>query len=75
MKQFNKEHRVLAVMKQFNKEHRVLAVMKQIKAVLSLMKQMARIVCALAVRGVSPVSWMYVVMCRLGPTGCNSSMS
>ena len=34
-----------------------------------------RIVCALAVRGGSPVSRMYVVMCRLGPTGCNSSMS
>ena len=32
---------------------------------------LARIVCALAVRGGSPVSWMYVVMCRLGPTGCN----
>ena len=36
-------------------------------------KTSARIVCALAVRGGSPVSWMYVVMCRLGLTGCNSS--
>ena len=23
----------------------------------------------------TPVSWMYVVMCRLGPTGCNCSVS
>ena len=34
-----------------------------------------RIDCALAVRSGSPVSCMYVVMCRLGPTGCNCCMS
>ena len=33
--------------------------------------------CALAVQSsvVLLFSWMYAVMCRLGPTGCNSSMS